>query len=285
MIHFNVTPDFKTQCEIIEQIIRRYPCVHQSVIGKSLCGRNIHSLKIGLGNPCYLICAGFHGTEYLTVLAALKFACDAAEMCQSGKLSSVIIVPCVNPDGTEIAVNGFASAGTYSRCAKHICKDKDLWKANARGVDINHNFDACWQQVRKREISLGITGPACTRFGGCSPESEPETQAITSLCNRISFKRVLALHSQGREIYWDFGSHTPKQCLALANRFASVSGYKVASPEPIATGGGFKDWFIQRFHRCGFTVEMGLGENPLPLSDFETEYPLVKAILTEFVSD
>ena len=30
--------------------------------------------------------------------------------------------------------------------------------------------------------------------------------------------------------------------------------------------------------------EMGLGKNPLPLSDFETEYPAVERVLSEFLS-
>ena len=71
--------------------------------------------------------------------------------------------------------------------------------------------------------------------------------------------------------------------MPLAQKMSVVSGYRVASPEPMATGGGFKDWFISRFHRCGFTVEMGLGQNPLPLRDFETEYPLVKAAMLTFL--
>ncbi len=106
---------------------------------------------------------------------------------------------------------------------------------------------------------------------------------MTALCRQRNPSRVLALHSQGREIYWDFGQHTPRESLPLAQKMSVVSGYRVASPEPMATGGGFKDWFISRFHRCGFTVEMGLGQNPLPLRDFEAEYPLVKAILLTFL--
>ena len=117
------------------------------------------------------------------------------------------------------------------------------------------------------------------------PESEPETRAIVRLCERVRYERVLALHSQGREIYWDFGKNTPKSCLALAEEMAKVSGYKVANPEPIATGGGFKDWFIERFHRCGFTVEMGTGKNPLPLSDFESEYTRVRRLLNVFAKN
>ena len=64
---------------------------------------------------------------------------------------------------------------------------------------------------------------------------------------------------------------------------SAVSGYAVSSPAPTATGGGFKDWFIAAFHRCGFTVEMGLGKNPLPPEQLATEYPRVKALLDVFV--
>ena len=151
-------------------------------------------------------------------------------------------------------------------------------------MDINHNFDADWEQVHRRERAMGIDRPSCTRYGGAFPESEPETQALSRLCRRLRFERVLALHSQGREIYWDFGEHTPSCCRTLADKMAAVSGYRVAKPEPIATGGGFKDWFIQCFHRCGYTVEMGLGENPLPLSELPEEYPRVRELLRVFVN-
>ena len=46
-----------------------------------------------------------------------------------------------------------------------------------------------------------------------------------------------------------------------------------------AAYGGFKDWFIKKFRRPGFTVEIGLGENPLPLSDFDSIYKDVFPIL------
>lgn len=279
MINYNVYPDYENQVKIINEICEKYN-VKKFSIGKSLCGRNILALKIGCGSHA-LIAGGFHGIEYLTVLTALRFA---EEYAQNPSGRGVTIVPCVNPDGTEIAINGAACSGAFYPIVSQICSDKNLWKANARGVDINHNFDACWNRVKANELALGINKPACTRYGGCAPESEPETQSLVRLCTQKSFKRVLALHSQGREIYWDFGNCTPKECLAIAKCMAKVSGYKIASPEEIATGGGFKDWFIQKFHRCGFTVEMGLGTNPLPLSDFETEYPVVKKILTEFVN-
>ena len=35
---------------------------------------------------------------------------------------------------------------------------------------------------------------------------------------------------------------------------------------------GYKDWFIQNFRRPGYTIEVGSGTNPLPLSQFEEIY-------------
>ena len=264
-------PDYRYQLNAVRRLKR------WNVIGWSLCGRGIFALQRGSGRPRVLIAAGFHGMEYLTVLTALRYAreckCDI----------SVTIVPCVNPDGTEIALNGFQTAGEYACRAAKLCEDHRRWQANARGVDINHNFPACWDQVRQHELDLGITGPSCTRFGGYRPESEPETRALTGLCRAADFDRVLALHSQGREIYWDFENCAPERGRELAARMAQVSGYTVAQPEPIATGGGFKDWFLQKYRRPGFTVEMGKGKNPLPLSDFEAEYLRVRAILDTFI--
>lgn len=264
-------PDYQFQLRAVCRLAERY---RVRVIGKSLCGRRIFALSRGNGAPCPLVSAGFHGTEYLTVLTALRFA-------QEYRGNNICIVPCVNPDGTEIALHGAAAAGQWRRFVAGT-GDAQRWQANARGVDINHNFDADWQSVRRREREAGILCPASTRFGGVRPESEPETRAMTRLCRQMLFSRVLALHSQGREIYCDFGACTPCQSLSLAEKMAAAGEYRTAEPEPMATGGGFKDWFIRWFHRSGFTVEMGLGKNPLPLADFPEEYPRVKAILTVF---
>jgi len=35
---------------------------------------------------------------------------------------------------------------------------------------------------------------------------------------------------------------------------------------------GYKDWFIQQFRRPGYTIEVGTGENPLPLEQFDEIY-------------
>ena len=53
----------------------------------------------------------------------------------------------------------------------------------------------------------------------------------------------------------------------MARIFAKASGYAVSEPEGITSCRGAKDWFCRTFDRPGFTVELGKGENPLPMSD------------------
>lgn len=79
------------------------------------------------------------------------------------------------------------------------------------GVDINHNFDAGWSNVKSKELAMGINFPSKTRYGGQEPESQPETIALTKFCRNNIIHSAVAFHSQGEEIYWDFGSNTPEQ--------------------------------------------------------------------------
>lgn len=291
MINYCVNPDAQKQREIIDKICERYDFVRRFSIGKSLCARGIEALHLGNTKNRVLYCGGFHGSEYLTVTALLKFVEECACALENDtavgghkignflRIRGLTVVPCVNPDGVEIAINGSKSAGKFSELVESLCDDTKHWQANARGVDINHNFNAGWCELKRRETAKNITSPAPTRFGGNCPESEPETRCLTSLCRRVDFERAVAFHSQGREIYCSFGEHTPVLSFRLASVFSQSSGYNIAFPEEIATGGGFKDWFIEYFRRPALTVEMGLGENPLPTEDFEKEYEILRNIL------
>ena len=71
----------------------------------------------------------------------------------------------------------------------------------------------------------------------------------------------------------------------LAEEFAAASGYSVEEVPAESANAGFKDWFLQRFRRPGFTIEAGLGENPLPLTQLEEmvrrNAPLLAAALAK----
>ena len=85
-------------------------------------------------------------------------------------------------------------------------------------------------------------------------------------------RTAYAFHSQGEEIYYRYGPHTPARSQLMAQVLASSCGYRLASPEGTASHGGFKDWFIDCMRRPGFTFEIGRGKNPLPIQEFEPIY-------------
>ncbi len=259
--------------EISLSLCHRYPrFVRRVTAGVSVRGQEIPALVFQTfdGGSCQrvMLAGAFHGTEWITSLIILRLCESLLLSCRSRQplcgLSPLTVlrereiwfVPMVNPDGVSIA-GGMGGPPRF-------------WKANARGVDINRNFDAGWS---------GVGTPGAAGYGGKRPESEPETRMLTSLCRRCGFRHVVALHTQGEEIYWRYGKRTPPQSRLMAEILASVSGYRVTDPSPDAAHGGFKDWFIDSFGRPGFTIELGRGSNPLPLSGFESLYADVQEML------
>lgn len=287
--------DYITRKRAIDELVRRYPIIKKNIIGTSCAGREIPALQIGSAKEYSLICAAFHGSERITSLISLMFLeelCKAIMRC--GEIAEInarkalfgrglIVVPCVNPDGCEISLKGKSACGGFAEKINKICKgDFEHWNANLRGVDINHNFSAGWKVLKNAELKNGICGPAKTRYGGSKPESEPETIALTELCRTVRMRQVLALHSQGEVIYWSYGDKNPYRSRQMAEIMATSSGYALDYPTGLAVGGGFKDWFIEEFKKPGFTAEIGMGENPLPIGEAHDIYETVREMLMLF---
>lgn len=283
---------YRTLCEDIFSLKKHYPFLQIGSIGKSLCGRSLYCVEIGSGDKQILFAGAFHGMERITAAVLMRFTEALAQAVrQNGTLCGFLagtilsgirlcLIPCVNPDGVEISIFGPQRAGDYAYFVReHADGDTASWQANARGVDLNHNFNADWDALRQLEISQGYLRPGPTRFGGYGPESEPETAALANFCRKRDFAYVLAFHTQGEEIYYRYGDATPPQAEAMAKALADASGYRLAAPEGIASMGGFKDWFIQCMRRPGFTIEAGRGRNPLPPSDFPALYQQLEPML------
>lgn len=276
----------------IKNISDKYSFVKIFPIGKSMCGRKINALSIGNRKNATLYACTFHGMEWINTLLIFHFFEELCCAYRERKIiydvnvfevlnkQGLVVLPCVNPDGVEIQIHGSSSCKKYEKLINRITNDTKHWQANARGVDLNHNFNAGWQQLRKLETEQGIVGPAPTRFGGRRPFSELETMALCNFCLREKFRFVIAFHSQGREVYCSYGD-TPQKSVELGEMFSKYSGYKLANPPEIATGGGFKDWLIGYMKVPAITVETGLGENPLPASDYLAEYEIIKKALVK----
>lgn len=289
-------PDYRYMQSAFAALRAKYPIAHGTVCGRSLCSRAIYAFTIGEGDGPAVYTAGYHGQEWLTTLILLRFFEELCYALTNRKElagvpvvpalegRSAVFLPCVNPDGVEIALHGPRSAGEYQPLVERAMREStEKWNANARGVDINHNFDAGWEIARRMEREMGITGPAPRRFGGEHPESEPETAAVTGVCRQADAHSLLCLHSQGEEIYWQYGDRTPKRAPMMARILAASSGYRLAEPSRISSHGGAKDWFIAERNRPGLTIEIGRGVNPLPLESFEANYLRIREMLMLFI--
>lgn len=272
----------------IERLRERYPFVQLGSAGKSVQKRDLHYLRLGIGNPSILFNGAHHGLEWITSLLLMMFAENFLSACVSGKklrnydvrgmwdYLSIYIIPMVNPDGVSIATVGPEQTGALLK--KLIDMNNGnmdfsaTWQANARGVDLNHNYPAKWEVSKSLETEYGINGPGPTRYSGLYPLSEPESEAIYRFTLLHDFDMVLAFHSQGEAIYWDFDGISPPESRRIGELLARVSGYSLHNADGIAAYGGYKDWFINHFKKPGFTIEVGHGRNPVPISQIGEIY-------------
>ncbi len=276
----------------VNELSLSFPQLKVASCGKSVLGKEIYSFVMGEGSRQIVYVGGTHGMEWLTSLLLLRF-CEnimtrnitdgtiaGYKIQELLKNIQLIVIPELNPDGIEIAIRGGGACEEYKAENTKICDgDFSNWSANARGVDINHNFNADWYTLRDYEKTKGINSPAPRRFGGFYPESEPETGAITRLCRHIRPDSLYTFHSQGEEIYYEYGKNTPEKAFTMARALVGVSDYTLVKNEGHAASGGLKDWFIEEFGNPAFTVEVGKGKNPLPLSDFDDIYFKIEPLL------
>lgn len=267
----------------------RYPFVEVGVIGNSVLEKNLYYLRLGKGENQVFFNGAHHALEWITSPLLMKFSEEFLKAYVDDRTlgdgydprdiwnnSSIYIVPMVNPDGVDLVLNGLQPDNPFfQELIEWNNGSRDFsttWQANNRGVDLNHNYNAAWQASKDAEKAYGITGPGPTRFSGPFPESEPETIALTNFTRTHNFRLVLAYHTQGRVIYWNFMNLAPPEARTIGDALSDISGYALDESVGIAAYAGYKDWFIQDFRRPGYTIEAGLGRNPLPISQFDTIY-------------
>ena len=133
-------------------------------------------------------------------------------------------------------------------------------------------FPAGWEQARQIKFSQGFTSPAPRDFVGNGPLVAPEALAVYNFTLSHNFELILAYHTQGKEIYWQFQNYAPPRARLIGEQFSNVSGYLLADVPFASSFAGYKDWFLQEYRRPGYTIEAGIGQNPLPISQFSEIY-------------
>ncbi len=251
--------------------------VEKDVIGYSVMNKQIYAFKIGTGKKKVFYSGGWHANEWITSKLLAYFIYELSEKQKDQQRwhgysveqllrdSTLYVVPIVNPDGIELVQQGIYKEHPHFRQVLEINKGMrsfDHWSSNIRGVDLNHQWPAGWA----KEANESPKVPWPRHYSGQKPLTEPEAKAIYNYTNQHQFDYVLSFHSQGQVIYWGYNHLEPEVSAEMVSRLSYVSSYL-----PIKTAesdGGYKDWFIQHYRKPGFTIEVGVGVNPLSPDHF-----------------
>lgn len=273
--------DYNTMMNDLQALVAVYPFIQMSNIGTSVLGLNLPEVLIGNGSKRVHYNASFHANEWITTPVVMTFLNDyLLSLTNQNSIRGIStlplylqtmlsIVPMVNPDGVNLVINGIPENASWGEQViewNDGNSDFSNWKANINGVDLNDQFPAQWEAERERNPKT----PGPRDYGGKAPLTQPEAIAMADLTRRRDFSRILAFHTQGEVIYWGFENLEPPEAEVIVNEFSRVSGYEAV--QTIESYAGYKDWFIQEWRRPGYTVELGTGQNPLPLSQFDEIY-------------
>ena len=274
----------------ILELVRTYPFLRTEVLTESIFGRPVRTLVIGNGKRKVIYSGSHHANEWITTPVLLKFVEEYAEALQNGgeifgvpasELAAkvtIYTVPMVNPDGVDLVTGAIQPGSEEYEAARRLAEHypsipfPEGWKADLAGVDLNLQYPAGWLRAREIKYSQGFTRPGPRDFVGRYPLSQRESRVLAGYTEYIDPELVLAYHSQGREIYWSFQDIELPEARRLGERLAEVSGYTLAEPAPESSFAGYKDWFLKIFRRPGYTIEVGQGQNPLPISQFDEIY-------------
>lgn len=290
IVSTNVSYNSNVLRQNLSSLLRAYPFLNVQTVGNSVLGKPIYVIKLGRGPRKVFYSGSIHANEWITTPVLMKFVEDyCISYVRHSNLygysvrnlfnsTSIFIMPMVNPDGVDLVTGNLAVSSPSYQKALHIANQfssipfPDGWKANLNGVDLNLQFPAGWENAKEIKYAQGFTRPSPRDFVGYGPLTEPEALAIYNFTLSHDFRLVLAYHTQGQEIYWQFQDFNPPNSLSIGEQFADSSGYTLSETPYNSSFAGYKDWFIQTYNRPGYTIEAGIGENPLPISQFNEIY-------------
>lgn len=251
--------------DAVEKVYRFYESWQgeKFVYGESVLGAPLVGFFVGRHEyPAMLFQYALHAREWIVSLLALE------HVRRGLKKGGAYILPLANPDGAALSLRGASFlAGLPARRAEFLLRtnggeDFSLWKANARGVDLNVNFPARWGSGADN-----VSAPAPQNYVGPYPLSEPESRALARFTEKVRPDAAVSYHTKGREIYWEFfqtgAAFARDESIAAA--LAEETGYRAAVIR--GSAGGYKDWCIECLRLPAFTVEAGSDALSHPLGE------------------
>ena len=272
----------------------QYPYFEINNIGESTLGEKIIYIKLGNGNKKLFINASHHANEWMTSLIIMMFIEKYLKLYKYKEIYkgynieelwnnvSVYIIPMVNPDGVNLCLKNkrIINNKLFYEIWGNYFNELDKWKSNIRGIDLNLNYPAGWNYAKKNKLKKGINKPGPRDYPGPNPISEIETKNIIRFTKLFNFDMTISLHSQGKEIYWNYLNYKINKGYEIGKKLEKISGYVLTKPNFNSSFAGYKDWFIENYKKPGYTIEIGEGEEgiSLPLENAEKIYNEVEEL-------
>ena len=190
----------------------------ETIIGKSVDGRDLTAYHYGTGDTELLFVGGIHGGySWNTVLVAYELM-DYLEENPSAIPSNVkaTVIPVLNPDGLNKVT------GTVGRFTKADVSTSPTVVAggrfNSNNVDLSRNFDCNWK-------STGVWQTQAVS-GGSKAFSEPESQAVRNYVESKKPAAAVVWYSAAGGVYASKcnGDIMPETS-TVTNLYAKASGY------------------------------------------------------------
>lgn len=122
--------------------------------------------------------------------------------------SSLLFIPCLNPDGL----------------AQNI-------RTNANGVDLNRNFPTeNWELTEKNEF-----------FGGTAPASERETKFLVNIIEKYKPRLILTLHAPFKVVNYDGDAEYIAQKISKIIRYPVEANIGYPTPGSFGTFAGIEN--------------------------------------------
>ncbi|XP_057667015.1 carboxypeptidase B-like [Diorhabda carinulata] len=231
-------------------------------IGYSVQKRPIILVKISNGNPsnkAVWIDGGIHAREWISpavVTYIIKYLTVHFES-EPNYMQNIdwYITPLINPDGYE-----------YTHTVDRLWRKNRARSGQCTGTDLNRNFGYRWGGQGSSK------NPCSETYGGSSPFSEPETEAIRKFITGTiaKWRAYISFHSYGQYILypWGYNRAVPPdyQDLEAVGRKAATAIRNSGGPNytvgPAGTtlypaSGGSDDWAKGAIHmKYAYTLEL-----------------------------
>lgn len=228
-------------------------------IGKSVWDNAIPYVHIGAkGKNQAIITGAIHARENITALLAIR---QAYRYLKKQLSIGIYFVPMINVDGAILLEKGAPNDENGDFLRKiNGGDDFSLWKANAKAVDLNVNFDAGFGTGKQN-----VFAPSSENYVGKAPFDQPETQALRDFTNKVKPFFTLSYHALGREVYWQYHNRHAERDRRLAQKIADHTGYRLVDGDG-GSAGGYKDWCVLQ-GISAVTVEIISSVHTHPIQD------------------